>query len=272
MGEEMRLDMTNEEYHARPEISSSDVKAVALKSLLHWKNKVYKSSTAFDLGTAVHAMLLEPDKDLVMRGPEDRRGNRWKEMKLAADIDGKTLLTESDFDLAQAMATAVYQHQAASAFFRYPDMIAEGSFFVDDPQTGVKLKCRPDGFIASIGMLFDIKTTQDASPEGFPRDVRKYGYDLQASFYRRVMRLHTGGDGMEFYFICVEKEAPHAVCVHTLTEDYLAAADLKVTETLHKIANAEAANDYPSGWPLCNVIDLPRWQNAQPEEDVFTDF
>ena len=267
----MKLDLTNSDYHARPEISSSDVKAVALKSLLHWKNRTFKSSTAFDLGTAVHAMLLEPEKDLVMRGPEDRRGNRWKEMKLAADIDGKTLLTESDFDLAQAMATAVFEHQAASAFFKYGDMVAEGSFFADDPHTGVKLKCRPDGYLPEVGIMFDIKTTQDASPNGFPRDVRKFGYDLQAQFYRKVMKLHGAGD-LAFYFVCVEKDAPHAVCVHALTDEYLAAADLKVTDTLHKIANAEAANDYPTGWPLCNVIDLPRWQTAQPEEDVFTDF
>jgi exodeoxyribonuclease VIII len=271
MEEEMKLDLANSDYHARPEISSSDVKAVALKSLLHWKNKIYKPSVAFDLGSATHAMLLEPEKDLVIRGPEDRRGNKWKELKLAADLDGKTLLTESDFDLAQAMAAAVFAHPVATMWLQVYDLVAEGSFFADDPQTGVKLKCRPDGFLPELGIMFDIKTTQDASPDGFPRDLRKYGYDLQASFYRRVMKLHGAGD-LAFYFICVEKDAPHAVCVHALTDEYLAAADLKVTDTLHKIANAEAANDYPTGWPLCNVIDLPRWQTAQPEEDVFTDF
>jgi len=263
--------ISNFDYHARPEISSSDVKAVALKSLLHWKNKVYKSSPTFDLGTAVHAMLLEPEKDLVIRGPEDRRGNRWKELKLAADLDGKTLLTESDFDLAQAMAAAVFEHPVAKMWLQADDLVAEGSFFADDPQTGVKVKCRPDGYLPEVGIMFDIKTTQDASPNGFPRDVRKYGYDLQAEFYRRVMRLHGAGD-LDFYFICVEKEYPHAVCVHTLAEDYLAAADIKVTETLHKIFNAEASQGYETGWPLCNEIGLPRWQNERPEEDVFTDF
>lgn len=270
----MKLDLTNEAYHARPEISSSDVKAVALKSLLHWKNRVYKSSPTFDLGTAVHAMLLESEKDLVIRGPEDRRGNKWKEAKLAADLDGKTLLIEDDFDLAQAMAAAVFAHPAAQILLQANDLVAEGSFFAEDPQTGVKIKCRPDGYIPSLGILFDIKTTQDASPDGFPRDVRKYGYDLQAAFYRRVMQLHCGGEGgdMTFYFVCVEKTAPHAVCVHILTPEYLAAADLKVTDTLYKITNAEAANDYPTGWPLCNVIDLPRWQVELPEDDVFTDF
>ena len=266
--------ISNSDYHARPEISSSDVKAVALKSLLHWKNHVYKSSPTFDLGTAVHAMLLEPEKDLVIRGPEDRRGNKWKEAKLTADLDGKTLLTEDDFDLAQAMAAAVFAHPAAQILLQANDLVAEGSFFAEDPQTGVKIKCRPDGYIPSLGIMFDIKTTQDASPNGFPRDVSKWGYDLQAAFYRRVMQLHCGGEGgdMTFYFVCVEKAAPHAVCVHILTPEYLAAADLKVTDTLYKIANAEAANDYPTGWPLCNVIDLPRWQVELPEDDLFTDF
>ena len=263
--------ISNSDYHARPEISSSDVKAVALKSLLHWKNKVYKSSPSFDLGTATHAMLLEPEKDLIIRGPEDRRGNRWKELKLAADIDGKTLLTESDFDLAQAMAAAVFEHPVAKMWLKADDLVAEGSFFADDPQTGVKIKCRPDGYIPSLGIMFDIKTTQDASPDGFPRDVRKYGYDLQAQFYRKVMKLHGAGD-LGFYFVCVEKEYPHAVCVHNLAEDYLDVADQRVTETLHRIFNAEAANDYQTGWPLCNEIGLPRWQNERPEEDVFTDF
>lgn len=32
----IRTDLTNEEYHAHPAISSSDVKAAA-KSLAHWK-------------------------------------------------------------------------------------------------------------------------------------------------------------------------------------------------------------------------------------------
>jgi exodeoxyribonuclease VIII len=83
----MIRDMTNEEYHAHPNISSSDVKAVAAKSLAHWKAKVYKASPAFALGSAVHALVLEPEKSFVLRGPEDRRGNKWKEAQLAADLD-----------------------------------------------------------------------------------------------------------------------------------------------------------------------------------------
>ena len=69
--------LSNAEYHARPEISSSDVKLVAAKSVAHWKGKVWKDIVTFALGSAVHALVLEPNKNLVVRGPEDRRGNKW---------------------------------------------------------------------------------------------------------------------------------------------------------------------------------------------------
>ena len=264
----MILDMTNEDYHARPVISSSDVKAVASKSLAHWKGKVWKDSSAFALGSAVHALVLEPEKNLVIRGPEDRRGNKWKVDKLAADIDGKILLTEGDYDLAQAIAAPLINHEVVKGFISQPDFVAEGSFFATDPVTNVKIKCRPDGFVPSSGVVFDIKTTRDASPDGFPREIRSYNYDLQAAFYLRCLRA-AGYDANTFIFVCVEKEAPYAVCLHALTDRYLEAADLRVTETLEKIHRAEAAGVFQTGWPLINHCDLPRWQTAEPEADVF---
>jgi exodeoxyribonuclease VIII len=270
MEETMIKDLLIEAYHARPEISSSDVKAVAGKSLAHWKGKVWKDSSAFALGSAVHALVLEPEKNLVLRGPEDRRGNKWKEAQLAADIDCQILLTEGDYDLAQTIADPIINHEVVKAWVSAADFVAEASFFATDPQTGVKIKCRPDGFLLADGLAFDIKTTRDASPDGFPREIRNYNYDLQAAFYLRCLRA-AGYKADTFIFVCVEKEPPHAVCLHVLTERYLAAADLRVTETLEKISKAEATNTFKTGWPLFNHIDLPRWQTEEPEADVFDD-
>ena len=77
----IRHDMTNEAYHAHPAISSSDVKTVFNKSLAHWQLSQRRESAAFDLGSAVHALVLEPEKDLVRCGPADRRGTAWKDAK-----------------------------------------------------------------------------------------------------------------------------------------------------------------------------------------------
>ena len=264
----MIRDLSNSEYHARPEISSSDVKLVASKSLLHWKNKVYKSSAAFALGSAVHALVLEPEKSLVIRGPEDRRGDKWKKAQLAADLDGQILLTEGDFDLASKIAEATRAHPVVASYLAEQTFIAEASIFAKDPATGVDIKCRPDGYLPRHGIVFDVKTTRDASPEGFPRELRNYGYDLQAAFYLRCLRA-AGHEAKSFIFVAVEKEAPYAVGLHEMTEPYLKSADIRVTQTLEKISKAGASRDYTTGWALINAIDLPRWQSDEPEADVF---
>ena len=265
----MILDIPIDEYHRHPNISSSDVKAVATRSLAHWKYKTYKASSAFALGSAVHALVLEPHKDLVVRGPEDRRGAKWKDASLAADLDGKILLTESDFDLARQIADAVRANPVVRGWLAEPWFVAEASFFADDSETGVNIKCRPDGWIPNGGIVFDIKTTRDASPEGFPREMRSYGYDLQAAFYLRTLR-EAGFDAKKFIFVAVEKEPPYAVGLHVMTDRYLEHANVRVTRTLEKINAARAADDYTTGWPIINDIDLPRWQ-TDPEGDVFDD-
>lgn len=259
--------MTNEEYHAHPAISSSDVKAVYGSSLLHWKNKVYKSSPAFDLGTAVHAMVLEDHLDLVARGPETRRGNAWKDAKAAADMAGQLLLTEGDFDQARAMADSLLKTDVG---FRMADdsTINEMSVFATDPDIGIEIKTRPDSYWPEKGVIYDIKTTQDASPRGFAREVVKYNYAIQAAFYRRVLML-SGMDAKQFVFACVEKQPPYAVGVHILSDEYLEWADNQMMRTLDVIKQAQDDGTFDTGWPAVNVIDIPRWLQDAPEEDDF---
>jgi hypothetical protein len=268
MEKEMRTDLSNGEYHAHPAISSSDVKAVYGKSLAHWKNSVRKPSTAFAIGSAIHALILEPEKQLVVRGPEDRRGNKWKEALMAAEVEDKILLTEGDFDLAASVAKSALQNPVLQEYMAQKSYVAEASFFGKDPVTQVEIKCRPDGYIPDLGIVFDIKTTQDASPKGFPFELRKYSYDVQAAFYLRALKA-AGYKAEQFVFICVEKAEPFAVGVHTITPTYMDFADRTVTQTLFKIANAQAVGEYPTGWPVINMIDLPRWQADPAEQDVF---
>lgn len=266
----MRTDLTNEQYHAHPAISSSDVKAVHTKSLAHWRGKVRKESSAFALGSAVHALVLEPEKNLVLRGPEDRRGNKWKEAQLAADLDGVILLPEAEFDLAARIANAAKAHPVVEQYLGDPTFVAEASFFGVDPATGTEIKCRPDGYLPDYGIVFDLKTTTDASPDGFPRELRKYAYDVQAAFYLRAL-VAAGYKAETFIFVAVEKEPPHAVGLHALTGRYLGHADMIVTQTLQKISNAIAVSDFTTGWPLINTIDLPRWQTETTDDDIFTE-
>ena len=251
--------MSNAEYHATDAISSSDVKMVYGKSLAHWKAKVYKSSTVFDVGTAVHSMVLEDGKGIV-RGPETRRGKAWTEAYEEAQANDQTLLTTSDYDLARNIADSVLFHPAGQRMAG-PTTVNEASFFATDPETGLKIKCRPDSYWDAKGVLYDIKTCQDASPRGVAKDVGPSGYNyaIQAAFYMHVMNC-AGHKADQFVFVNVEKAAPYPVSTNILSPEYLAWGKQNMHETLRQIAEANQTQKWDTGWSATtNVVVLPRW-------------
>lgn len=101
---------------------------------------------------------------------------------------------------------------------------AELSYFWTDPETGIPCRIRPDWIIQDIfGRIIglaDLKTTDDASKEGFRRSVEKYGYDLQAAFYVDAIKQLIGRE-LPFFFIAVEKKAPHSVAVYRADDEML---------------------------------------------------
>lgn len=252
-------ELTNEQYHALDGISASDVKIVHAKSIAHWKNKNYKSSPTLDIGSAIHAACLERDKlhDLVKKGPETRRGKAWTDAKEEADSIGAILLTEADYNLAMAVAESVMMTPRVARMLNDPSCVKEQSIINKCPHTGLTLKCRPDALLPDRAVL-DIKTTQDASPRGFAKSVRGYGYDLQASFYLMSAQIE-GFSASTFAFIAVEKEPPYAVAIHTLDMEYLKWAKNQVMLTLDQIKRAQDSGDFTTGWPEVNVIGKPAW-------------
>jgi exodeoxyribonuclease VIII len=259
--------LSNAEYHATDAISSSDVKMVHSKSLAHWKAKVYKSSPTFDMGTAVHAMCLEAEKNLVMRGPDTRRGKAWSEAYEAAQIDGKTLLTSGDYDLARNVADSVLFHPVGQRMAG-PSTINEASFFATDPETGLAIKTRPDSYWEENGVLYDIKTTNSsADPKSVAKTILDYSYHVQAAFYMKVLTW-AGYKAERFAFVFVEKSAPpYAVNVTELTPEFLDYGHAIVDETLAKIKEANDAGVYPTGFSdQINVVDLPRWLQQDAAE------
>ncbi len=253
--------LTNAEYHAKKDfISSSDVKEVHGKSLAHWRAKVYKSSVAFDLGTCCHSMVLEGGVGMI-RGPETRRGKAWSEPYEEAQAEGKTLLTCGDYDLAREMADSVLFHPAGQRMAG-PTTVNEASFFATDPISGLQLKCRPDSYWDAKGVIYDLKTCQDASPRGVAKDMQSFNYAIQAAFYLYVLSL-SGYQASQFVFCNVEKAAPYAVSTNILSPEYLEWGTQQMHLTLDKIAKANQAQKWDTGWSeITNVIHLSKWLEA----------
>jgi len=257
------FDMTNADYHADDAISSSFVKEWLKRSPLHAKHAKFSVAQAtLDIGSATHAMTLEPDKDLVVRGGADRRGNQWKEAKAEAEAAGKLLLTEGDNDKCAAMADALRSHAIVGKALNTRSRACEASIFALHRPTGQMLRCRPDLWLVRKGRLGDVKTCQDASPIAFGRDIFRMGYHWQAAFYTLVMRAHGYKvSGMDFY--AVEKEFPHAVAVHTLSEYVLEHSMMQVEAALDEIRQCNEIGEFSTGWPDQTIHELPLYMQTE---------
>lgn len=250
-------DLSNEEYHATAGVSSSAVKTVAKKSVAHWKGQKMSQTAAFRTGTSVHALLLEEDRDLVIKGPKTRSSLAFKDMEANLQ-DEQILLTEVEYNVAHCIARGALKNPHAKAALRHKDRLNEVSIFAQCPRTKLTLKTRPDLAILSEGTIFDVKTTQDASPKGFASETFKYAYHLQAAFYLYVCNL-AGWEVSKFKFICVEKAAPFVCQMFDVSPELLAKATEQMHHTLGIIAAAEKSKDFGTGWGECTTLKLPAW-------------
>ncbi len=262
-------EMSNAEYHATDAISSSDVKTVYGKSLAHWKHRAtFKPTVAMAIGTAVHDMVLEGGENVIRHNGPDRRGKQWSEPFAEAEAQGKLLMTAADFDLAADVASSVLFHPAG-AKMAGADTINEASFFATDPKTGMEIKCRPDSYDEEKGVIYDIKTCQDASPRAVEADIRKYNYAIQAAFYLHVLNCGEM-NAKRFIFVFVEKTAPFAVNCVELSEDYMSWAKMQMHKSLADINEANKSQIWDTGYSKgINTIDLPSWlaQDANSTND-----
>ena len=225
--------MDNATYHATEGISSSNLKLLD-ESVLHLKNKdLFKlSGSHFDFGSLVHSLILEPEKtddEFIQEIKVDARTKAGKEAKEAfkAKTAGKIIISNDDYLKANIMAKNVL----SIAGNLLKNGKAEQSYFANEDD--LLIKCRPDYYIESAGILVDVKTTADISEYGLKKSITNYHYNWSAVFYLKVLRL-LGLKANRFIFVFVEKSQPHMVKIRELSEQELEDSDYEMEMMLSK--------------------------------------
>lgn len=216
----------------------------------------WRYSKALDVGDVAHAMILQPDdvRSMYLHPPRrlDRRRNPdkqiWAELELEAATSGKTLLTFDDYNDAISIRDAVYRHKKARTILAKGD--PEQTFVWQDPKTAEMCKCRVDWLRPYF--LTDLKTTRDASPGAFARDVLNYRYDVQDAHYTDGVDPSIG-----FVFVVVEKIAPFGVAVYADHTRMRRLGMAKRDRNLSTFAECKAKNDWPGYPDEIQVINLP---------------
>jgi len=217
------------EYHSdTTRISKSGLDLIAKSPAHYWQRYLNPDrepetqSTALLIGSAVHMATLEPHRfadEFAVLPQLDRRTKEGKALfeQFTADNEGKSILTQEQMQLVENIAAAVHNHPTASRLILPADGAAEVPLLWTDADTQAPCKCRPDFVNTRLGVLVDLKTTDDASAEGFARSVYKYRYHVQAAMYSDAFHaIH--GSHTDFIFIAVEKTAPFAVAIYVLDD------------------------------------------------------
>lgn len=249
---------TNAEYHAADGISKSDLDLIH-RSPAHYKAARHEDTPALRFGTAFHCAVLENGRFnetyTVIEG--DRRTKAVKDSIKDAEAAGKIILTADDFNALMGMSQAVFKNPICAALLR--GSLKEHSVFAE--LDGVRVKCRPDGWSTEKGVLFDLKSTEDASPEGFARTVAKYRYHVQDAFYRHVVASATNcdADDLSFIFIAVEKKPPFAVALYQLDELATLQGWVEARDDLRRYLDAQTSGKWCGYSPKIESLSLPRW-------------
>ncbi len=221
-----------------------------------------ETSDALDFGKAFHCASLEPELFAERYTIEPTFGDcRKKENKANRDAwrkenEGALLLSMNDHLACRAMAESIRKHPVASRLLEGGDR--ELTVRWRDEATGLECKARADQYRPDRRLVVDVKTTEDASPDGFRKSVARYGYHRQAALYREGFA--AAGAPVDFFlFVAVEKVAPFAVGVYALDADAEKRGRDSVREDLAKLADCIERDVWPAYSDSILTLDLPAW-------------
>lgn len=251
------------EYHKSAATSKSQLDQFA-KSPAHYLASLAtqrKETPAMRIGSIFHGMVLEPERVKIAVAPAcDKRTKDGKAAWEAFCLEnaGAEIVTADEGEMLNGMAESIRKHPSASALLSGQG-VAEGSCFWYDERSGELCRCRPDKYRQDLGIIVDLKTTEDASPKEFARSIAKYNYHMQSAFYQDGVEAATGDYIKGFVFVAVEKKAPYAVAVYQLDMQGVEAGRVEYQRLLLDLADCKASGKFPAYSDRIETISLPAW-------------
>ena len=259
------------EYH-KPDgfISSSQCKTI-LKSPAHFQNDLYTEHTTtpdLNIGSAAHYLILQPEEypNQVAHLPEgiNRRTKAGKAeyIEFEQQAEGKIVLKADEVAQVAQMADAVNAHPLASKLLKNGK--AEVSGYYQD-ETGANCKIRPDYLRQDQHVISDLKTSLDASPEGFPRQAANFKYHLSAAMYAHGYKAITGHDLEAFIFVVVEKSPPYNLAVYEMDQESMQAGYRLYRKAIDIFNECTRLNQWPGYSENLQTLTLPKYATMNPE-------
>jgi len=241
-------------YHARPEWSKTqwcllpdEPELFEGRHIKHIEAWQVKPSAAMEFGSAIHASILQgqPLKIIpadVLSKSGSRAGGAWTEWKSAHPEDG--WLKEADADPYRWAIDSVMRNRRARALLELPGL-CEHSIFWQHPSLDLFLRARLDKYCqVGNGVVLDLKTTADPSPESFPFKCLDYAYHLQAAAYMWGVEEVLGVRPDAFAFIVVGNTPPFNCHVYQPDDEFLTVGYTRMADALHDLDRRLKSGDW----------------------------
>ena len=299
--------LSNEEYHGSFGYSSTTLKILSEKTKRHMDflatvNQEEKS--CFVKGRLLHSMVLEPhlvDSEFfvipegVSKPPgrilsannpsadSQKKIRAWREFE--NECGNRTAVKSEDWRHCSTMAKSIREHPVMGRWFdgSIPGLAEQSIYYWYksedwDERNDYKtmLKCRPDWVLEGHPVIFDIKTTRDASFSAFMRDAKKLGYHVSAAMYldgaNRCQAFKKSCNVIaftKFVWVVVESEPPYCATYYEVSEkDLQAGAEIyhRLVRRLDRYKRSDwqgYGEQDENGFitPEGRVSDLPGWGN-----------
>jgi len=215
---------------------------------------------ALRFGRALDCYILEPTHFVELYEVEpvvDRRTKlgrlEWEHFQ--QQLGKKESISQEDYEKIISIFNKVIDSQAMR-------LIEGGKSQVcavwEDKITGLTCKARWDYYQEEIPMITDLKSTGDASPDGFSFDIFKYAYFQQAGFYCMGHEVLTDDDPC-FAIFAIEKEPPFVHSTFDLGMKSIEAGKNAARKALAIYAKCKKSGVWPQYSDKITILDMPVW-------------
>lgn len=269
--------LSAEAYHADPcivpSLSSSGARLLVSECpAVYWHVRQNpERKRVFDIGTAGHLMVLEPeafDSRVRIIDAPDYRTKAAQEAREDAYAAGLTPLLTAEASMVRAMRDVLFADPIARHAFEGGR--AEQTMIWRERETGVWCRARPDYLPPHQRYLVDYKTSTSANPRQFERALWDYGYFQQAAWYLDGAEHALGARPERFAFVVQSKKAPYLVSVCWVATEALEWGEVLNQHARRIFADCLRTGDWPAYRPDAPVstaraftVNLPGWAQRE---------
>jgi hypothetical protein len=204
--------------------SSSSVKMLQRSPKTYYHVTKYgqeQDSTALQVGSFIHTMILEPETFADKFEIVDVQSRVAKAFKDAKAKSSKIVLTAKEHDENMRIVDAAMRNEHVL------DLIRGCKFEVPEVQMleGYAFRAKADIYDPKWNFICDLKSTREI--HGFKYSAEKFGYDIQAWIYTTMF----GVKAENFKFLAIDKDSLD-IGIFDVTDSFLNKGYKKVREAL----------------------------------------